>query len=131
MTSLPAAEEPPVSMALQGQGLAPPTLSTFCSPHSPGLKRTGGKEAPAVWPKPSPPSPLESAGSELCRGLEGKEPSMGALSQQFSHKSLILTKQPDFFKKEKKKTLGSRMETIRQHPAVFERTHWFQRPCFL
>lgn len=45
----------------------------------------------------------------------------------FTQQSLILTKQPDFFLKQ----LGSTMETIRQHPVLFERTRWFQRPCFL
>lgn len=91
-----------VSMALQGQCLAPSTLSTSCSPHSPGLRGTGGKGAPAVWPKPSPPSPLEPSGSELCRG-SGREGAFNGSSQSaiFTQQSLILTKQLDFFKKRK------------------------------
>lgn len=70
----------------------------------------------------------EPAGDELGRGLEEREPPVGALIQHFSHNS-FLTKQADFLKPQQQ--LGSGMETIRHHAARSERAHWFQRPRLL
>lgn len=90
--------------------------------------RAWGKGSLATWPKPSPPSPYEPARGELCRDLEEREPPVGALTRQFSNNNFLSEQNS---RTSFKKQLSSRMETISQHPALFERTHWLQRSCFI
>ena len=138
MTSLPAAEHPPGQEGSWARSPAPPTLSTLCSPHSLILEGSRGKGLQQSGPNPLPHRHVSQRGVNCARVWK-----RASLQWEFSlsnfHTTVSFLKKeekPDFLKKKKKgrrrrKKLGSRMETIRHHVALSERTHWFQRPCLL
>lgn len=84
------------------------------------VRRRWPRKGQTGAPMPAPPGQHGSQG-------QGPAPPL------FPHSgSLILTRHAGFFKTKNQKTkLGSRTETIRQHPALFERMLGPQRPCFL
>lgn len=96
---------PSRSGRLVGQEPSPTnSLHPLLSPQS-NSGRVQREGAPAIWPKPSPPSAREPEGSELCQGLEESKPPVGVLTQQFSHNSFFFKerRKARLLKKKKKK----------------------------
>lgn len=132
MTSLPAAEHPPGQEGSWARSPAPPTLSTLCSPRRLILEGSRGRGLQQSGPDPLPHWHVSQRAVNCARVWKS-----ASLQWEFSlsnfHTTVSFLKKeekPDFFKKKRRrKKLGSRMETIRRLVALFERTHWFQRPC--
>lgn len=128
VTSLPAAEHPPGQEGSWARSPAPPTLSTLCSPRSLILEGSRGRGTQQSGPNPLPHWHVSQRAVNCAKGLEERKPPVGVLTQQFSHNSFFFKARLLKKKRRRRKKLGSIMETVRRHVALFERTHWFQRP---